>query len=366
MGHNLASLGTASLDTYGGLITFAEPRDVPEGASCRTWDTDFEVGSVKSRPGLESMYTYATTLLVTGYSLTYGLATFTYVGPEPTVNEGFLLSGFTGPQAYLNGLTVYVESVNMTQFTAAVNHADDGPVFNLSGSAVSVSGLFVGPNLGSLATSTTWTNKNNIFSSLAYASVSSSVAMSATAVPTAAVNSFPPSFGPPKPWTTPANVFTTGASVASVTLTNNQLSDALLSNGTGFAVPANATITGISVVINGKFVGSGVNTVFLQLATNGTPVGTPIALAFSGTMATYTKGGSAFQWGTTFTPATVNGNALGVILTAGVPAVGGVSGTFSANALSVTVYYTTASSTGTLLDQGFAFAISLASGISGL
>src|ERR1019366_829223 len=140
IGHTLLQLGSASLDTQGGLITFAKPQDLPEGASPRCWDVDYEVGSVKSRPGLSSFYTYATTLQITSYSLVYGTATFGYVGQEPTINEGFFLSGFTGDQSYLNGLEVFVESVSLVSFTAAVSHPDDGPI-TLTASAVSTTGI---------------------------------------------------------------------------------------------------------------------------------------------------------------------------------------------------------------------------------
>ena len=119
-------LGSASLDTKGGLVTLAPAIDLPEGASPRCWDCDFAVGAVRSRDGLSSFYTYTTTLSITGYTLRYGIATFTYVGSEPTTNEGFLLSGFTGNQSYLNGLEVFVETAGMTTFTAASRPATMG------------------------------------------------------------------------------------------------------------------------------------------------------------------------------------------------------------------------------------------------
>jgi hypothetical protein len=41
------------------LVTIADPNSLAEGASPRTWDTDFDVGSVFTRPGTTSVYTYA-------------------------------------------------------------------------------------------------------------------------------------------------------------------------------------------------------------------------------------------------------------------------------------------------------------------
>ena len=48
-----------NLSSYGGLITLADPGSVPEGASPRTYDTDFLVGLVGSRPGLTNAISIA-------------------------------------------------------------------------------------------------------------------------------------------------------------------------------------------------------------------------------------------------------------------------------------------------------------------
>jgi hypothetical protein len=45
-----------TLSGMGGLVTLASPDNLPEGASPRTYDTDFDVGSVRSRAGLTSYY----------------------------------------------------------------------------------------------------------------------------------------------------------------------------------------------------------------------------------------------------------------------------------------------------------------------
>src|ERR1019366_2263300 len=47
------------LDTLGGLVATCRPEDVPEGASPRTFDTDYIVGRVIQRAGLQSIYSYA-------------------------------------------------------------------------------------------------------------------------------------------------------------------------------------------------------------------------------------------------------------------------------------------------------------------
>ena len=75
---------------------------------------------------------------------------FTYTGPTPTTNEGFLLSGFTGFATFLNGQTVYVIAVGLTTFTAVVT-GTPGTYLGLSGTATSTTGSFVGPNLPTVA-----------------------------------------------------------------------------------------------------------------------------------------------------------------------------------------------------------------------
>lgn len=46
------------LDTLGGLVSSARPEDIPEGASPRTYDTDFIVGRVIQRAGEQNVYSY--------------------------------------------------------------------------------------------------------------------------------------------------------------------------------------------------------------------------------------------------------------------------------------------------------------------
>lgn len=48
-----------TLSGMGGLVTLASPDNLPEGASPRTYDTDFDVGSVRTRAGLTSYYNVA-------------------------------------------------------------------------------------------------------------------------------------------------------------------------------------------------------------------------------------------------------------------------------------------------------------------
>lgn len=45
-----------SLTTFGGLCAEVSASDLPEGASPLTWDTDFLIGSVKSRDGIVNVF----------------------------------------------------------------------------------------------------------------------------------------------------------------------------------------------------------------------------------------------------------------------------------------------------------------------
>src|SRR6516164_4370490 len=52
-------LQTATLDTFGGLVTGASPESLPEGASPRLYDVDFLIAEVGTRAGLDPRFTYS-------------------------------------------------------------------------------------------------------------------------------------------------------------------------------------------------------------------------------------------------------------------------------------------------------------------
>ena len=56
--NNLVGAGSAALSTFSGTVTLAAPQDLPEGASPRNQNMDFNVGSVFTRPGLTNPFTY--------------------------------------------------------------------------------------------------------------------------------------------------------------------------------------------------------------------------------------------------------------------------------------------------------------------
>lgn len=56
--NNLAGAGSAPLGTFSGTVTLADPTNLPEGASPRNQNVDFNIGSVYTRPGLTNPFTY--------------------------------------------------------------------------------------------------------------------------------------------------------------------------------------------------------------------------------------------------------------------------------------------------------------------
>ena len=345
------------------------PEDIPEGGSPRNWDVDFVVGSVFTRPGLYSVYSFTSTLVITAYSVRYGIATFTYVGTTPTVNEGFDLSGFVGNLSYLNGLTVFVISVDPVNstFTAAVNTADAGPFTGLSGQASSTTGNFTGPNLGTMATAendggNVWSNPNGILGDTSYASVTTGATNNTNEIPGVVANT-----SATNPWTNPGNFTAEGSTVSTVTVISSGAaagqSSPALANDLNFSLPTDAQVVGISVTVNASSNGAaGSSALSTQLAIDGLPVGTAQTTPIGPNTTTYTQGGPSFTWGLALTPMNVNGSGFGVLVQA--LQISG-TGTFTTNNLSVTVYYTTAGVSEALLDQTFNFSIPSSSGISG-
>lgn len=367
MGHNLAGLGSASLDVMGGLITNVSPEDLPEGASPRTWDTDFIVGSVFTRPGLASVYTYTNTLTITSVGIRSGIATFVYEGVTPVVNDSFLLSGFTGSAFFLNGETVFVSSVNpaLNTFYSVVSFGDLVTVTDISATAASTTGNFTGPNIGSAVSvvssdGNVWSNPTGLLGNTIYATTTTGSVVSSTVVPGSAVNQTGVN-----PWTTPSNILTTGVSFATVTLGASGTSATIQAGGINFSIPADAVVQGISTVFSGKCTAAaGVGSFNIQLGTNGDGVSSVVNVPVSSSLASYTQGSAFFQWGTTLTPTIVNGASFNVLVDAATTDAGG--GTFSINSLSITLHYTTASSSEVIKVTAFAFSIPSTSGVSGI
>ena len=51
------SAADVEISIFGGLCTEAASSDIPSGASPLTYDTDFDIGRVRTRDGIQSVYT---------------------------------------------------------------------------------------------------------------------------------------------------------------------------------------------------------------------------------------------------------------------------------------------------------------------
>ena len=365
MGHNLEQLGTATLDTMGGLVTNCNPQDLPEGASPRCWDVDFIIGSVFTRAGLVSQYVYTTILNISSVTVGSSIGIFTYTGAAPTVNENFTLSGFIGSAYFLNGQTIYVVSFDVAEgtFTADVT-GPAGTYSNQNGIATSAVGQFVGPNVPTSATSTgtgnVWSNPAGVLGDASYAVVVSGTASSAAQVPTEAGNL--PN-GAQASWSNPTNI-TSPSSYASLMLTAGQTQNPLAAYNGTISIPSNATVLGVTVTGDAYSSVAGVAYIILQLTDGATlvPYGTPVSVALPTTSAPFTAGSASYQWGTTITPANINGNQIGVQVTA---TVNSGTATIFANNLSVNVSYVLAGETEVLTATGFVFSLNPSTGLTG-
>ena len=372
MGHNLEQLGTASLDTFGGLITFANPQDLPEGASPRTWDTDFLVGSVFTRYGLSSVYTYASSLAITALTIGSGhVGTFTFSGGIPVVNEGFVLQGFSGSTQFLNGQDVFVISVNLISGTFVADVTGPAGTYTLlTGMGVSTVGQFLGPNVPTFAVSVAasggnaWANPLNILGNLAYASVSSGTSANVQQIPTSA-GSLP--VGGTDPWNNAGNI-TSSSLVSFITLTHGHTQDPIIAFQGTLAIPTDAIVTGVQVAVKAFSSVFGVGSLNVQLADGNTlsTFGTAVNIPLSTTNAPYTAGSSTYQWGLTLgrklVPADFNGNSIAVQVSA---VVSSGTATITANNLVITVFYQLAGSSQVLQTTGYSFSSPATAGITG-
>jgi hypothetical protein len=59
MSHNLTGKSVITQTSFGGLVTFADPDSLPQGASPLCHDVDFSIGGFESRLGTESQYSFA-------------------------------------------------------------------------------------------------------------------------------------------------------------------------------------------------------------------------------------------------------------------------------------------------------------------
>jgi hypothetical protein len=361
LGHNLEQLGTATLDTMGGLITNCNPQDLPEGASPRCWDVDFITGSVFTRAGLQSAYSYA------GQSIgpnTAGTGTSQDVGNADWINP----SGVTGSSGYASVVTGAV-SPNVIPLS---NVGTGSPAWtnpaNIVTTGVVTGGAYVALSAAHLATSFSGfvVSTDNGFAVPSGATVQGvALTLKAQATPTAGagttnliirmvngglpvgtagsqtinnISTVYPLGSNVATWgatLTPAllnsatfgfeiqaSLYNPNVSTASVTVYVNDLSITVYYTGDGsnellaqtfsFAIPSTAGIVGLGTTFTAY--SNNATTLTAQLLKNGVPVGIPKTQVLNSTPTTYTLplGNTSDLWGSTWLYSDLNNTDFGV------------------------------------------------------
>ena len=121
-------------------------------------------------------------------------------------------------------------------------------------------------------------------------------------------------------WTNPGNITTVGSPYSTVNLPKDAVTEYLQGTAYGFNIPTNATITGITVVINRRAVStSSIDDSVVRLLKAGALTGNNLASSTSwsnNSFSTQTYGGSSNLWGGTWTPADINASNFGVAISA--------------------------------------------------
>ncbi len=156
-------------------------------------------------------------------------------------------------------------------------------------------------------------------------------------------------------WQNPGNITVSGSPYAEVTLYHLHLvSNYLQGSQYGFAIPADAAITGIEVSINrmSRLRNPSISDNEVRLVKGGAVVGDnkAIDLPWPTTLATAVYGGPADLWGTTWTPAEVNSTNFGVALSARRDNNGNNDRIAVVDTMQVTVYYVHTSTTDVVCD----------------
>lgn len=152
-------------------------------------------------------------------------------------------------------------------------------------------------------------------------------------------------------WATPSNAQYSDNIYSTTFSDSGSDPDYLQATNFSFAIPSDATITGITVGIEKKASSSIIVDTIVKLVKGGTISGDNKASAsvWSTSDAYTTYGGSSDMWGLSLTPADVNASNFGVVIT------GGVNTSSSANMyvdhIEITVDYTGGSSS----NKGFFF-----------
>lgn len=170
--NNIVGAGNAELSVFSGTVTLADPTDLPEGASPRNQNCDFNVGSAKTRAGLTNPFTYQNSNVTgSGNAVTTAPNGSAWSSPNNALrNDGFFTSSSLTSQTDFIDITEFAFSVPSTDtpqgFVVSVLAYSTGPALlraQLIKAGVPVSlGETIALNVGS-PTTVTLGGKNDLF-----------------------------------------------------------------------------------------------------------------------------------------------------------------------------------------------------------
>lgn len=270
------------LDSMGGLVTTSRPENIPEGASPRTWDTDFIVGRFIQRAGLQNVYSY-------------GAGTF---GP----NGGSLASDVnTQNHPWGNPSNILANDGTFTVSTPTVT------TYNVTGTAGSS-----GTSRGSYIVVYFSETVAPVGSSYTFSGLTSQTTLNGLTLTSVSI------YGIIFPSNAAAFLLYAGnylltADTGTATSTNGSTftTDVLQISGFNFTIPSSSTILGISVSVKGYSVGS---LIYAQLTKLGNPVGDVISGYLPTSNTFVTVGGSSNLWGSNWGYGDIDSNGFGVTL----------------------------------------------------
>ncbi len=289
--HGTSPLPPVVLSGYGGLVTLAKPDSVPEGASPRTYDGDYEVGGWKTRAGLTNRYAFAE-----GVSL----------GPDPggaAVDTPLAAGGaaWANPGNALLNTGVYA-TATMTAPTATVI-ATQGFVSGTTKTLVVYFSSDVSSYVGdgfdfSGLMGATWVNGQTLAAAGTYGTNSAMQFDVSSIAPFVTDTGTVPDTG--------------SASIAAST-------DALDITHFNFSVPETSAPRGFGLAITAY--ASEAATLNVQMLAGGVPRGTPVSVPLNvGSPTTLTLGGIADLFGGAWTYSDLNNTEFGIRITANGPA----------------------------------------------
>lgn len=297
------------LDSLGGLVASARPEDIPEGASPRTYDTNFIIGRFIQRAGLQSLYSYS--------GATFGPNGGGAVADLDTQNNPWASPGNILANDGTFTANPLAGAISPSPQTASVSATAPGSQSAFLGSIPSVvctsvtvfvviNGSFSGGtgqvNLeyaysgGFLSIAQFW---NSDFSATVPISIPGSVDIS-----TIQIQVF-------------VSATAGGPIAASITACTIQspdiplISDQLSLTQFGFTVPSTSSILGIAVNVKGFAPNS---TLFAQMLKGGTAVGNTYSIALPTSNAFVMLGGPIDTWGEMWDFTAIDATGFGVLL----------------------------------------------------